>query len=188
MLILWCLGLRRLTQHLWLAVIPAVICVFYYLHAPKYLFWFGMEPEQLVRDNFARERFYVLVMMSLVLLLNWGKRFFPAGKALFKERLDKSLAPYLAFTYACLMSTLVILFLFTLKAAPNNEGFAVSNRYFIYLTPIGVIATTWFSIAIVKFFNGYRWLQLLLAGLMLYWAFLRFYKIVPSALRSIMGG
>lgn len=185
-MILWFLGHRNFKQYLWLVVIPTAICLFYYMHAPRYNFWFDMTPEQLVRDNFPRERFYILFLMIACVLWEKFSVILPWGKKVVGN-IGSAVKPYLFFSGMVLGFTFIILGLFALKAAPNQTGFTVVNRYFIYLTPIGVVAATWFSIAVLKFFENYRWVQGLLIIVMLYWMVKRFYKIVDSAIRSIMG-
>jgi len=65
-----------------------------------------------------------------------------------------------------------LLGLFYFKARGPNEGFPLSNRYFIYLTPVGVIATTLFTVETWKLLKGKMWLRIglliLVGGLLIF--------------------
>ena len=67
--------------------------------------------------------------------------------------------PYLVVTVLMLLAAFAVLFIFTLKDSHGTAGFPVSNRYFIYLTPVGIIATTLFSWYLLKAFAGKWWMQ-----------------------------
>ena len=185
-LITWGMGQRKWSQYICLMLIPMGLCLFYYSLAPKYAFWFDLTPEQLIRDNFSREMFYVLFMMTACVLWDWLKDRLPFGKKVASAALA-GIRPWIFFTYATLVTTVIILLIFQAQASPQHEGFPVTSRYFIYLTPIGVAASVWFSVAAVRFLSSWRLIQVVLVGLIAVLFLKRFNKIVFSALHSITG-
>ncbi len=186
-ILLWICGERDWKKYLVLTLVPVFTALFYYSHAPQYPFHFDYTPEQLLRDNISRDRFYILFIFIIFLGLQWlGTRFFwkryPAGEGLHKA------APYAFFTVLALAATGVVMWMFTLKQSPAHQGFPISNRYFIYLMPIGVIAAVRCSIEVFRSLKHDKWLQMGLALGIALLVIPRFFKIVPSAIRSILGG
>jgi hypothetical protein len=108
---------------------------------------------------------------------------------MFKDTLSEEIlkpVAYVIFTALVLASTAVVLWLFSLHAKLGSQGFAITSRYFIYLTPIGVIATTIMSVSLIKSLskhNPMQWFLIGLIGLLLTQYFL---KTVPKAIHSIM--
>ncbi len=41
-------------KYIWVTILPTAIALFYYSQAPRYLFYFDLTPEQLIRDNMSR--------------------------------------------------------------------------------------------------------------------------------------
>jgi len=167
-------------KDLWLvAVIPIGIALFYYYHAPKYSFWFLFTPEQLIRDCFSRERFYILFLFVLFLGFYFvqtrlTKAKFLNGEALYNE------IPILSVTGLMLAAAFFILFIFTLKANQVQNGFIVSSRYFMYLAPVGIISTVLLSRAIVQSLSNDRWLQMIFTIGIAYWIIHRGIKLWPT--------
>lgn len=141
---------RDLRKYIFLTVVPVILCFVYYFGAPKYSFYFTDTAIQLVSASFPKER------LALVFLLG--------GLLCFMKPKDHNVT-YLIFTVLMLFLTAMLLGLFYLKAHGKNEGFPLSNRYFIYLAPIGVIATTLFTAEAWKALAGKMWLRIGLAVL-----------------------
>ncbi len=164
--------------YLGVTLLPLLIIFFYYAHAPHYPFYFDLTPEQLIRDNMSRERFYIVGIFMGIWL--WFR---------LKKIGDLSrIMPYVQFFCFIMIMTVLFLAFFAITAKPKGEGFAVANRYFIYLMPIGVIVTTWMTLLLWRSLSAWRILQAgyacLIAGLLLP----KFIKIVPRAIHSILGG
>ncbi|MBF0489146.1 MAG: hypothetical protein HQL15_00825 [Candidatus Omnitrophica bacterium] len=186
-LMLWVKQQRSWKKYLFWTVLPVGIALFYYSHAPRYPFYFGLSPEQLIRDNFSRERFYILFVFIVLAAAYWlgVKR---SWKSFFINQEIKSSITFVFFTVLTLLATAGVLGLFMLHQCQPGTGFPITSRYFIYLTPIGVIAATVMTRSIIHSLSGYRWLQWIMIGAIAVWVIPRFFKIVPKAIHSILGG
>jgi len=60
---------------------------------------------------------------------------------------------YFVLTMLMVMGCAAVLFLFKISESASKEGFQISNRYFVCLAPIGIIATTLFSDCLVRAAN-----------------------------------
>lgn len=173
-------------RFLLIAVLPTAVALYYYAQAPRYPFYFDLTPEQLIRDNVSRERFYILLIFAVFLLASWlGTRIkwlrYPVNQELNKA------GAYFFFTLLALSAAFAVLGLFMLNPSPPGEGFPITSRYFIYLMPVGVIASVLMTRAVIQSLFAYWWLQLVIAGLIGYLVVHRFLKVVPKAVYSIMG-
>ncbi len=176
--LLWIFREKRWHRYILFTFIPVCVSVFYYIQAPHYQFWFDLTPEQLIRDCFSRERIYILFMFTFFLAT-----YYAADKTGFPRSFpDKILLDgVFCFLLAVLMllAAMSIIFLLKWQASPTRQGFPVSSRYFVYLTPVGIISTTLLSISIFRSLAGNRFMQTLLLSGMGYLIIHRFMKAIP---------
>ncbi|VAX35003.1 hypothetical protein MNBD_UNCLBAC01-270 [hydrothermal vent metagenome] len=154
-------------KYLIMGIIPVSICVLYYMNSPRYGFWFADGPIALLSANISKDRFLIIFGSSLYLLYFWIKNKVQ-GQANSKDL--KETGTYCLFVTGTLAAFCLVLLKFKLGEAANQQGFQISNRYFIGLTPIGIIATTLFSVYLVKASNNKAirtFIILVLAGLLL---------------------
>ncbi len=155
---------RSIKRYIALTVFPIFLCLMYYFAAPKYLFYFIDTPVQLISASFPKER------LALIILLGGGLSFFAVGKRLGKESWVEILkdfrVSYFLFVGVMLFLTGILLLLFVLKAHGAHDGFSLSNRYFIYLAPLGIIGTTLFSVEAYRSLVGKIQAQLILLALL----------------------
>ena len=179
--LLWLFVHRRWQDYIFLTVIPVVICIFYYINVPKYNWWFSLSPEQLIRECFSRDRFYILIFYFVFLLLFYLQKKTNVFRLFWDDRL---LRGRLYFCMTVMMVGAACLILWIFKAFehgnPDHAGFPVSSRYFAYLTPIGIIASAFFSIELMKSFQHRSWLQTLIASGIGYLVIHRFWKVWPA--------
>jgi len=185
-LLVWWMIDRDWKKYFFLTLLPIAVSLFYYVHAPKYDFFFGsLSPEQLIRDNISRQRFDILFIFFIFLSVYfWGQK-----KQVLKCTPGKEIlkpVPYVVFMITALASSAVVLVLFALHAK-GNQGFPITSRYFIYLTPIGVIATTILTVSLIKSLSKHLLMRGVLIGLIGLLLAQQFFKIVPKAVHSIMG-
>ncbi len=182
----WAFKERDWKKYIVMTLLPVMIVLFYYAHAIRLYFYFGLSPEQLIRDNISRERFDFLFIFFIFLLVYFGGQKNPMVKYMPGKEILKPV-PYVIFMALVLASTAAVLCLFALHAK-GAQGFPITSRYFIYLTPIGVIAATMMTVSFFKSLPKHHPAQWVLAGLVGLLLAQRFLKVVPRAIHSIMGG
>lgn len=177
--LLWFLLVKDWRRYIGLTVIPIIISIIYYVFLPKYQFWFSLTPEQLIRECFSRDRFYLLFIYIFFLILYalQRKTRFPV---LMKDKIILEGLPYFALTSFMLLAAFLVLFIFKLGENPSQHGFPVSNRYFIFLTPIGIISTTLLSVHVIRALSGRIWLQILSSIGIGYLIIHRLLKVLPD--------
>jgi len=156
--LLWILKERKWKIYIFLAVIPACFCFFYLFNSPKYDFWFGgLSPWGMVTANIPVDRMIVFGFYLIFLLFYfWNKR-----KRFVKLDRDVSFlegGSYLAMIIFMMMAVGSILAILKIMNIPPGPGFQVSNRYFIFLTPVSIIATSLFSVHLIRAFKNQAWM------------------------------
>ena len=78
---------------------------------------------------------------------------------------------FVAFVVFVLLEAFALLGFLILKDCGGPQGFALSSRYFVFLSPLGIIATTFFSYEIFKLSRKNLWMTtnviIVLAGLII---------------------
>jgi len=153
--LLWLVLEKNWRKYIALCVVPVIIGCVYYALSPKYEFWFKDGPWALINASIPKDRFLIFFMFVLCLLLScrWPQKYLPkAWKINVLEGPGKREAwAYLLLTGLMIAGCFLVLLKFKLGESLERQGFFISNRYFIFLTPIGIIATTLFSVYLVKF-------------------------------------
>jgi len=175
--LLWVMKERHWKKYILTALIPSAIAIFYYTQAPKYQFYFDLTPEQLIRDCFSRDRFYILFIFIFFL----GGRYVARKTGISKSFPDKIIlqgAACFSLTALMLLAAFCVLAILKLTSTPM-QGFPISSRYFVYLTPVSIISTTLLSMTVFRSLAGNRWVQTLILGGMGYLIIHRFFKMLP---------
>lgn len=159
--LLWIYVERNWRRYVFLTVMPAVICILYYLNSPKYQWWFANSPWDLINASFPKDRFLIIFLFAGFLLLYYFQRR-TKRRRLFEDDAIKEGIPYLILTVLMVLAAVAVLLVFKLGANTNREGFEIPGRYFIYLTPVGIIAVTLFSVQLWRAFKSKTWLQIFL--------------------------
>ena len=175
-LILWIKIDRNLKRYIVLSLIPLGICFYYYLNSPQFKFFFLDGMIDLIHANLPLERMVIIFLYGLFLLfsLNKSKIPFTAPTQVNKETNEEEELEgkgYFLLIILILLLTLVILFILKWKDTHGEVGFSISDRYFIYLTPVGIIATIVSSVHLVRGLRTYPWLLInclmILGGLLI---------------------
>jgi len=170
---------RRWRDYLLLTLLPVLICLSYYYMAPKYKFWVMFSYEQYIRAGISRDRLYILYLFMVAIVLFYLQK----GTRYLKIYTDDTLQtgwPYLLMTLGMIASTCLIVFFFKLMEPPGQQGFPVTNRYFINLAPVGIIATTLFTTLLIKSFRERPWVQWCLGCGIVGLIVQKLFKIIPD--------
>ncbi len=169
-LLLWVLKDRDWRRYIGLWLIPTIMALFYYTHAPKYKFFFVDSMRELISANLPTDRLLILALFGVFWFFNGVK-----GEA---KRLTGAFG---GFTLMVLLGCWVVLATLPLKDPDKIEGFRISNRYFICLAPLGIMATTLFSYYLTQAFKGWmRWLVVLALLVFLLWRMYRTVQLIGS--------
>ncbi|VAX35000.1 hypothetical protein MNBD_UNCLBAC01-267 [hydrothermal vent metagenome] len=153
-LVLWVFKEKRWKAYLWMTVFPLCLLFFYYFHAPKYKFWIaddGIMP--LIYSSISEMRL-VLIITCIVL----GGIFYFKKSKVDSIFLGVDVRGYAAFFGFVLVGTFGVLLWLMWKDSGGLEGFSVTTRYFIYLTPVGIIANVLCLEQLVKIFKNNFWM------------------------------
>ncbi len=161
--LLWQSGFRRRGPYFFLWILPVLIGMFYYFQAPHYAFWFSLSPEQLFREAYSRSRVYIFLIFVLLYALGWLQRHFLQKEIipLWPVKQEKFL---LWLTLNMILFAVLVLAILKGQATSDHTGFAVSSRYFIFLTPFSIIATGIFTISLYRTFCQRLWLCIPVMG------------------------
>jgi len=180
-ILLWIYRRGKWHHYIFLTLIPAVVCFVYYYFASKLPFWIWGDPLTLIFANIPRDRLFLFFIYAIVLILfalrqKWGR------PKIFNEHIELMGRKYFAFFVLIMMAAIAFLIVFILGDTKQQAGFAVSNRYFIFLTPIGIIATALFSIDFVRILSGRKWIQSCLIGGLAFLLYVRISRTIPLLL------
>lgn len=157
-----------------LLIIPCLSIAFYYTQAPHYEFYFNLTPEQLLRDNISRERFYIVAIAIICWFIT--QRPF---------KLDAFMKVLLT-VGSSVLATIGLLIYLSLTTNHEQRGFPITSRYFIYLTPLGIALTAIAFQEVYQRTAPLKYLQWAWIGLCLYWVIVRFNKIGIGAIKTVL--
>lgn len=160
-LLLYLLKEKNLRKYIFMTVVPVCICIVYYFISPKFKFWFADSTVQLICASIPRDRILILAVYLIFVLLYYLQERIGIIKV-YDQNTKFDGWIYLVYTAMMLAAAVAVSVLFSFSAGKGHEGFQISNRYFIYLTPLGVIAATLFSVEMINSYRGQRPVQILL--------------------------
>lgn len=94
-----------------------------------------------------------------------------------KEALSQEGGLYLLFSLLMIAAFSGILMVLKFKESFVSEGFQISNRYFIALTPIGIIAVTLFPVIVLRTLKGRTWMR---AGVIVVVGFFLLFRLMRT--------
>lgn len=164
-----------------LTVLPVTICCFYYFCMPSNIFRYCIiNPVGLILAHIPLERIWIfgLYILSLILCF-YPFQNDPAYKSLLKKTLHPnpnrdlciSGLSYLMMFLGMILFAVFILVYCKSREHPEQQTISLSDRYFMFLTPMEIIATIIFSCSMFQFFQKKKGILinviLILAGLLI---------------------
>ena len=170
---LWILGFRKEKRFYVTSVIQALIWVVYYAQTPQEYYYFKPEcqPHNLFFANFSAERLLVFLIFIGGFVYVWSQ-------ARWKKWPDDFYAPLLRawplalFCIAMFVFTAIGMFKFSTMKSGGPPYFEVSNRYFMYLTPLSIASISLMPSAIISALGRNRLLKvafIILLGALLFY-------------------
>ncbi len=172
--LLWFLKEKQWKKYIVLTAIPVGLCFFYYSQSPILAYWLR-DPAQLLYYNFPRAWIIFFFVYGIMLFLREKTKILNS----YSDKTKREGAGFFVFLALMLVASLALLGILKMRADPVNYLAVVDPRYFIYLTPIGIIAITLFSVDFMRAFKENRWMKInLVVGLggMLVVCFLKTYS------------
>ena len=170
--VLWMFLRPKLLWYVPLVLLPLGICGFYYIHAPQYPSHFVDGPVALVNANIPKDRLFFIFVTALVLIFQcWRKNW--------KARLE---IKYLAFFLLMLGGFGLLLLKLKYGQGEGQKILQISNRYFLSLTPAGIVGTVLLSEYLIRAFPSRAWRAaaiVILAGFLVFRAY-RTIQLVPN--------
>ncbi len=169
--LLWLLKEKQWSRYVFLTALPCLIAYLYSTKLPHYNYWFWHGPKELISANYPTDRLIIVLIYAVLLGFCFSRRFSV-------ERFSCSNLqggyPFLLYALGMLALAVAVLILFKHQAVSKPTGdettpcFPVPARYFLFLVPVCVAATTLFSVLIVRALKNCRALQLVcVLGLMI---------------------
>ncbi len=174
--VLWMFHRSRPLWHVPLVLIPLGICGFYYIHAPHGPAYFVDGPAALISANLPKDRLFFIFMAALVLIFQCR------GKD-WKAHLE---IKYLVFFLLMLGGFGLLLLKLKYGQVQGQEGLQISNRYFLSLTPTGIVGTVLLSEYLIRAFPSRVWraTAIVILAAFLVFRFQRMIQLVPRNLIS----
>jgi len=168
--LLWFFVDRGVRKYIILTIIPISIAGYYYTMGPDLKFWFPPNYMTLIYPTIPKERVIFIGIMLLSSLFYFPKHSKSSTMQL-KSASEKDYFGVLLYMIIMFVVAFFILAIFCSKAVPMTEGFQISMRYFIFLTPISSISITVIMIYLLRRWRYCPWvrlnLMLLSVGLLL---------------------
>ncbi|MDO8580876.1 MAG: hypothetical protein Q7S13_05290 [Candidatus Omnitrophota bacterium] len=157
--LLWIYCRWPLKRFVLLAILPLCIFLFYYLRTPHgYPFYFAHSFKEILAPSFTSPQMILLILYGVFLSLLYS----PVKTKLSineDEPFKKTGGVFWLFTVLMLLAAIVILGAFKMGAVKEQVGFMVSVRYFIFLVPVGIIASLVFFSDLLALFKHHQWMQ-----------------------------
>lgn len=143
---------KELTRYVLMLFLPLALGFFYFFNAPHYVFRLPDDLTVLIFDHVPIER---LALMALCAMGALGLG------CVEKTRGSTALVAHLGMLVVLFFgATAAIMLCLAMTVDLNWKGFVVPSRYFIFLTPMGIIATVVFFFELIKKIKNHPWLMI----------------------------
>lgn len=174
-IVLWIYKERKIRYYVFLTIVPWIISLFYYFKAPKYKFWFADSPLDLISASYSKERMFILFIYLIVGLIIFINRRINKSKSK-DTNLEIYNMKYVIFVIGMMITAVALVVKLKLGFDGKEGAFQVSNRYFVYLAPISIFATTLFTIDILAIFKTHKFVKYTILFMILAVVIIRFVK------------
>lgn len=154
--LLWLFKDRNWKRYTGLTLVPVAISISYYLLSPKYNFFFSNTILELIGAGIPRDRMLIIALYAAFLGGYWFYEKRKSGRG--ANDMTQEGAAFLLLTVLMILSAAAVLLKMKMSLNTERPGFQISNRYFTYLTPVGIIAVSLFSVHLFRAVP-YRWMK-----------------------------
>ena len=155
--LLWAYNIEKSwRKYFFMTVIPLSVCLFYYSQSMLYSYLLA-NPFQLIFYNIPPERIIIFFVYFIFwLVYAWQKK--KGGSSLYPTDAFPYGKPYGPLLILMLMAALMLLLIMRFRQPAAVGHTTLSERYFLYLTPVGIIAVVLFSLDLVRVCKRKRWM------------------------------
>jgi len=148
-----------------LTVLPLALCVFYYIQSTKFLLAMPSAWGKLIYPHLSQDQMtFLSVYVTFLLCHNLKNR--RSWSSFFYEDKQWEAKTYLMFVLLMLAGTMGYFIAQGSVPIPNPHNM-IKDKYFLYLTPVVIVATILFSIDLVKNCRNDPWMSVnIILGLM----------------------
>lgn len=150
---------KKLTCYVLMLFLPLALGLFYFFNAPHYVFRLPVDTALLIFDHVPIERLVFMTLCAMG-LIGLG--------CVANTRESTAPVVHLAMMVMLFLGAAAgIMVCLAMTVDSNWKGFVVPSRYFIFLTPIGIVATVVFFFELMNKIKNRRWLMIncgILAG------------------------
>jgi hypothetical protein len=136
-LVLWLMKNRKIRDYIFMTIVPVLICFVYYFYSPKFQFWFEDGPLALLSASLPKDRMFIIFFYAIVWAIYSLRNKVPSLK-LCDLKGTREGCGFLAVTTLMVLAAIFVLAIFQIKASSKYVGFQISNRYFVFLGPVGI--------------------------------------------------
>lgn len=135
---------RCLKRAVVLVLPPLLIAGYYYAVAPKFDFWLKEGPLGLLSASIAKDRLFIIGLPASYWMVSLVG---PLSRSTVRPIADvdpvqKRAGLVIALTVSMIVANMAFLAMLWIRQTMNQAGFQISNRYFMGLKPVGIVAVT----------------------------------------------
>ncbi len=164
--LLWLFVEKDLRKYILMTLIPLLICCFYYWQYSfpvKFgAFFFGSPFSDLLLANFNKERWLIFIVSFLI----WGYLIMKKKEVrndLAEQRLIEQAKPfvYVVFMVVAVSLGLLLMMRFWHGGPDPSLTLPMQFRYIIFLTPVSIIAMTYFTQFLFNIYSKNQWFRII---------------------------
>lgn len=164
--LLWVFKERSWKRYLSLTALPLMICLYYYGRSSLSPLWVPNDFMRLIYPSVSAQQMGLFVVYTVFLVVSF-LRAKAAQKSLF---VASEAGRFGVLTALMLIVAFAYLVFYKCQETPAQRGHELPVRQFIFLTPVGIMATTLFSLQLLQAVKNHAWIRinvaLALGGLM----------------------
>ncbi len=190
--LLWIFKDRKLSKYVFLTIVPAILCFYYYSRTIKDRYSVPFSFPHVIFAHIPAPH-WILIIVFLVLALVFWIQLMINKKKIFCDsmncvRLWRATAIYVGLMFLMVLVSAVVFTLFTFWSSHGVAGNKIATRYWLFLTPIGIVGVVLIVSNLFKVFHEQYWMRINLIILALgtlslcyldnypLWAYLEFLK------------
>ncbi len=153
--LLWAFKEKRLKKQICLSVLPVFICCYYYFFSSLSSLWVPDNFMKLIYPSLSVQQIGLIAIYIFFSFVYYSRvRDVQNFPIIIREGRN-----YLALTILMFIVAFAYLVFYKLRETTGHAGHELPVRQFIFLAPVGIIATVLFSLELIRVVKNHPWLQ-----------------------------